>query len=339
MTKERNHSLDLIKAFAIIGVLFIHSLAEVYFRIPNYSIESNIILTIDASIFRYAVPFFVMVSGALLLNENKKVSTKLFYFKKLLPLSLVTIFWFLLYSTFYCLINNQPFFDYFFSFKGTNCPHLWYLILLIGLYLITPILRLFVKRKNVKYIILFICLSVVFQFFYLFIKNYTNIFDVYFEKMRFGFVTQYVAYFLLGWLLTNFEIDKKIKIPLIILGGISVVSCAVGAACNIDLWYGYGNEEGIFTFLYSLGLFLLLYRKENKGKPIIATFIGSRTFGIYIFHMIFVEIFLRYVFPLNTDIINPLLYVPLLFVFSFGTSLISTLLLGKIPYVKKMLLL
>ena len=338
MKKERNHSLDLIKTFAIIGVLFIHSLAEVYFRIPNYSTESNIILTIDASIFRCAVPFFVMVSGSLLLNEDRKVSTKAFYIKKLLPLCIITLFWFVLYSTFYCLINKQPFFDYFFSFKGTNCPHLWYLILLIGLYLITPILRLFVKRDNKKYILLFIGLSVIFQFLVLFLKNYTKVFDVYFEKMKFGFVTQYVAYYLLGWYLTNFEINKKLKIGLIVLGGVSVVSCAIGAWFNIDLWYGYGNEEGIFTFLYSLGFFLLLYRKENNGKCIVGKFIGSRTFGIYILHMIFVEIFLRFVFPLDTSIINPILYVPILFVFSFSTSLLSAFLLGKIPYVKKLLL-
>lgn len=175
----------------------------------------------------------------------------------------------------------------------------------------------------------------IFQFLVSFLKNYTEVFDVYFEKMKFGFVTQYVAYYLLGWHITNFDINKKLKFGLIVLGGVSFVSCAIGAWFNIDLWYGYGNEEGIFTFLYSLEFCLLLYRKENKGKCSVRTFIGSRIFGIYILHMIFVEIFLRYVFPLDTGVINPILYLPLLFVFSFSTSILTAFLLEKYHTLKR----
>lgn len=335
--KVRNHSFDVIKTFAIFGVLLIHSLAEVYFRIPTHTRDSNIILTIDASI-RFAVPFFVMVSGALLLNEDKKFSTKQFYLKKLLPFTIVTLFWFIFYSTYYCLINKQPFFDYFFSFKGTNCPHLWYLVMLFGLYLITPILRLFVKKDNKKYIILFVCLAAVFNFLIFFLKNFTNSFDMFYEKMKFGFTTQYLTYFVLGWLLTNVEMNKKMKIAFIILGGLCLVATAVGSAFDIDRWYTYGNEEGIFTFFYSIGFFLLLYRKENNKNHKVASFIGSRTFGIYILHMIFMEIFLRYVFPLDTNIISPLLYVPLLLVFTFITTFAAALIIEQIPYVKKIVL-
>ena len=78
MNKNRNLSFDIIKFLAIITVVLIHCIACVYFCIEKYTTDSNVILTIDALI-RYCVPFFVMVSGALLLNEDKPFSTKKFY--------------------------------------------------------------------------------------------------------------------------------------------------------------------------------------------------------------------------------------------------------------------
>ena len=42
--------------------------------------------------------------------------------------------------------------------------HLWYLFMLIGLHLITPILRTFVKKQTAKIVLYFIALACVFQY-------------------------------------------------------------------------------------------------------------------------------------------------------------------------------
>ena len=209
--KTRNFSFDLIKFIAITSVIFLHSLCSVYFRIPEHSFDSNVLLTLDALV-RYCVPLFIMVSGALLLNENKKFSTKQFYLKRVLPTAIVFLIWLVIYSIFYMYVKNQPFLDFFIAFKGADSWHLWYLYMLLGLYLITPILRLFVKKVNSKYILLMIALGLVFSYFLSFLQHYISDLRVPIEKLDLGFVGGYIPYYLAGWYIVNVGLKKNTKI-------------------------------------------------------------------------------------------------------------------------------
>ena len=67
---SRDISLDAVKFFAIIGVLFIHS-CNYFYPINSAAWTTNIFLS---SVLRCAVPLFLMCSGALLLNPKKKIT-------------------------------------------------------------------------------------------------------------------------------------------------------------------------------------------------------------------------------------------------------------------------
>lgn len=338
MEKIRNYSFDYIKVIAIVSVLLLHCLCSVYFRIPQYSIDSNILLTIDALI-RYCVPLFVLTSGALLLNEDKEFSTKDFYIKRVLPTAIVLLFWLIVYSIFYMCLKNQPFLDYFIAFKGTDSWHLWYLYMLIGLYLITPILRLFVKRENSKYVILVIVLGLVFVYFLSFMQHYIPDLNVPIEKLDSGFVGGYIPYYLAGWYIVNVGVNKKIKKISYIIGIISWIIVFVACKINIDVWQVYSTEKGVLTFFFSTALFIFLYNKKNIKEPNpIISFVGSRTFGVYIIHMLFVDTFVYFVLPFPRCGVNSYLYMLLNFLFSFTCSIVSAFILEKIPLVKKLVM-
>lgn len=61
-------------------------------------------------------------------------------------------------------VNPAEFIGFIIRFQGSEYPHLWYMLMLLGMYLMIPVLRLFVKRENKKYIAGIIIAAVIIQF-------------------------------------------------------------------------------------------------------------------------------------------------------------------------------
>ena len=91
---NRNHNYDLIRVIAIILVVLCHSLEEAYFGNDNTSLQSNLFYILCHSISRLGVPFFLLLTGALLLNKNfeRIDEIKKFYKSNLLNLIIVCEF-------------------------------------------------------------------------------------------------------------------------------------------------------------------------------------------------------------------------------------------------------
>lgn len=86
----------------------------------------------------------------------------------------MTIF-FIFWSVFYCIIHqvvtprcaNEPIkIKRIINDLVVGNYHLWFMYLIVGLYLIVPLLRLWVKDENKKYVEYFIILSIVFVYIY-----------------------------------------------------------------------------------------------------------------------------------------------------------------------------
>lgn len=154
----RNYSFDLMKVFSVFLIILTHVSAPfvIYFQ-PNSNefIAGNIL---DA-LSRVGVPLFVMITGALWLDENRSFFIKDFFKKYVLKFACLLIVWSVIYAFFYMSLEKVSFWEYVLTFKGTDNPHLWYLYMLLGVYLTTPVLRLFVKKENAPYILYMIVLG------------------------------------------------------------------------------------------------------------------------------------------------------------------------------------
>ena len=71
--KERIIHYDLLRIVAAFSVVMLHSTAQYWYTLDIYSSEWIIANTYDA-IFRFGVPIFVMMSGALLLNPGYELN-------------------------------------------------------------------------------------------------------------------------------------------------------------------------------------------------------------------------------------------------------------------------
>ncbi|WP_407413075.1 acyltransferase [Methanobrevibacter sp.] len=356
-TKNKRYlSYDILRLMAILGVIGAHLSA---FFVLNYNPDTIEFITeniINVLLSAFPISVFLMISGALLLNEDKPFDDKKFIRKSWLPLVLITIFWTVFYGLFYGYglptLTHQPtsfstFLNYLICFEGSDYPHMWYMYMIVGMYLLIPILRLFVKRENRNYILWIIIGCFVVQC----IPKTLGIFTIGADFTVKDFVAQFylnplmrmIIFLFLGWYLSTFQLAKNKRIIIYILGIISAfvmlwaVQTYIVAIPSIRNYFLTG--EDITSTLYSIAIFVFVLaickNKENDSPKLkeLSTFI----FGIYLVHVFFLELFLQVIYPYSKFTLQiPVVYHMIIFIAVFALSYIIILLFSKTKYLKKL---
>ena len=160
---SRETGIDLVKAFAILCVLFGHSFTYC-FRAPVKTADWYGALFMS-SLARAAVPLFLMATGALMLNPQKKLTIKQIYLKYLPRLLVALFFWAFVYKVYdrwetgyttgvKALTAANLWFDFKTLFFFKHESHFYYVHMVLLFYVMIPVLRLFVKsadRKLLRY--------------------------------------------------------------------------------------------------------------------------------------------------------------------------------------------
>ena len=346
---KRVFSFDLIRIIAVLAVVFIHSSGGLT---AGYSPSSFtfIIENLIDSIARLGVPLFIMITGALMLKENKIVDKKT-NFKYALKIFFLLYFWSFFYSSVNQLIGvvlvKQPFsFKQFFTVFIEGYYHLWYLYMLFSFALIMPILRAFVKKENSKLVLYFVLLSIVFQFsvplLNLAVEQLTgvsNLITDYAARYKLDFIGEYTTYFLIGWYIANIEIKKKHRYILYIVGAVSFLTTVLSIQLLseriptiYDVVYSNLNVNILFS---SIAVFVAIYyffKDRNYEKySAIATKLSSLTFGVYLLHPLFLMTICR-----MYNMQSALLQIFLNWLIATVGALALTYILSKTPYVKKL---
>ncbi len=344
---KRLYSFDMIRVIAMIAVVTIHAFAVLIQNHPAASVEF-LVGNVADSMTRLGVPLFIMLSGALMLNESKAIDFKKMK-NKTLQIALLLVVW----SVFYAVVFQVavPLMSGDAISIEAVCKsilfghyHLWYLYTLIALYLVTPLLRLFVRVENQTYIRWFLILSFIFSFlpntlnFALNVMGVeNNIVKELEQQFHMGFVGTYVGYYVLGWYLVNITIPKLHRVALYVAGALGLVVNILGVQflTRVDrpVYEELYDNAGVTVLVYSAAVFLLILN-GCKGTRSAAfekgvTMISKLSFGIYILHPLFISLFLIFV-----PIPNPLLSIVLCWLVSIVGSAIATWIASKIPFVK-----
>jgi surface polysaccharide O-acyltransferase-like enzyme len=101
---------------------------------------------------QWAVPIFVMISGALLLNPEHHVDSPIhFYKKRFQKLGWPLLFWTTVYFAIRRFLDHEPVTaGYILDHLAQADPpyHTYFLFLMVGLYLVTPVLRTLVQNTS-----------------------------------------------------------------------------------------------------------------------------------------------------------------------------------------------
>lgn len=155
--KQRTVYLDLLRVLAMVGVVGIHVSARHFADVPLDASAWRAMNLWDGLV-RWSVPMFAMVSGAVFLDPDRRVTARAIYRKYLPRIVLAFAVWSALYAAIDCNGSVRVFVTQ--LLRGHY--HLWYLYMLAGFYLIVPILRRITREGRLtRY---FLALSMVFTF-------------------------------------------------------------------------------------------------------------------------------------------------------------------------------
>lgn len=333
---SRNVSMDLLRIMCCFFIILLHT--------SGHLNTSGHLWKGIQIIVRPALWTFMALTGYFAFRKPIDNCFK-FWFKHIMGLIIpVTI-----YLLFYHIFINKTIegFDPFVFIKGDPIGHLWYVYALIQIYILLPFLKKMLDSLNKKQII---TLLITFLVISRGIKLLTN------NGIKIGFSTDLIGncnlfFVILGYYLYKYPIQFKRKINVYLLLAINLIISylalsnpklsiglfelsfvmTIGVICYITIfsqWHKNGNEKE---------------KNENNNKikkeiGNIISFIGKRTFGIYIIHMsIFQYMTQNSILLLNSESVIEvagILMLKTIMIFGIG-FLISTLLDGTLVFIVK----
>ena len=341
--------VDLIRTVAILGVLLLHSANDLTIQVlGNLEIWRWLIVDIYQTVGRMGVPLFVMLSGALLLAPGKDEGLGMFFKKRFSRIGLPFLFWGLAYFLWDVYVENQQVTQTFVVQGVLTGPYFqfWYLYMLMGLYLLTPMLRLMVSHmsKNLfKYFMIIWFIGSALVPLIGLVSNYqfnSNLFSI----------PGYMGYFVLGAYFVNVRIPRKYLVALLSLG---IFLTALG---TFQLARTVGGGETYFfqeylsptMILSSVAFFLLLNTikppavsasEAPSWRKRLLAIISANTLAIYLFHMMVIVAFQNGYLgvTLNGNTLNSIVGVPLMALISLLICLAVIVPLKRVPVIKKLI--
>lgn len=300
--EDRLEWIELLRFISIVCVVMIHSMGG--FINTEHGSGNWWFFNVLNSFIHFCVPVFVMISGALLLK--REISLSLFLKKRFTRILFPFLFWSIILFVGNIFLrrplSESSIVVSFFSdlFYGKINSVYWFVYMLIGLYLIAPILTKWIISSKIIEIEYFLLIWL----FTLFI----TVFPFFNMSVNLSYFSGFIGYFILGYYLTNKKIDRIISLRL------SVLLIIAGGSITIIGNYFFKDRlvEDYLTpniMILSVGMFLFIKNftmpKVLMNNKVILK-ISKYSFGIYLIHVLFISILDR-IFGINCLFISPYL--------------------------------
>lgn len=159
MTKQRIYAFDIIRTIAAYAVIIVHVTAIAYALYTKDSPHLFVISVLNR-FFKFTTPVFIFLGGLMVhvKYKNKPFETVSFYKDRFMRIILPYLLFSLFYYFSHLIVYNWPF-NATQLFKqialGTAKYHLYFIITITQLYLLTPLL---LKLRNYRYKHLIMCI-------------------------------------------------------------------------------------------------------------------------------------------------------------------------------------
>lgn len=344
MNLKKKLNLEMLRIIACFFVIVNHTIDQVFLsKTPSITWFISLIYFFMSKI---AVPLFVMISGAVLLGKQE--TYKELFKKRILRIILVII----IFSFINSLVFNGKLPADIISFlkhiyiQPTPLAY-WYLYMYLGLLVMLPIIRKMVSNfENKDYIYFSIIWAIAIGIMPILNKYYNIEYPTYFFEIP--IFSGYIIYFILGYFIENKLEEKYINKKIAIILSIFSIICIALSVILTYYEYIYNNNSYLFmdnikfitVAVPTIGVFYLCkYKILNKNSNIFektVTIIGSCTFGIYLLSEIFVQK-LKPIYIYLIEYINPIISIIIIEISIFILGFIITLILKKIPLIKKLI--
>lgn len=342
--KKRIIYMDLLRVISIFAVVVLHVAAVQWSRI-DVNLKEWQILNVYNSSVRWCVPVIFMISGAFLLNPQKKIKLAEIYCKYISRLVIALIITGISYIIFLGVLEGKKIDIQFIIngikevIKGNVRYHLWFIYVIIGLYIITPILRTYIKGASKRDIEYFLVIGAIFSIVGPFLMNYypfSSFFTIITRK-NISFGIHYIFYYVSGYYFTSNNFKTSTKVIFYVMAivswvftifGTSIASRSIGKGYII--FFDYLTPNVMFM---SFGIFIVFKEYISKVKysnsfKKVVSLLSNLSFLIYLIHDAVRVLFEN--FGINSLIINPILGVIGVSILIYLVSFLSAFLLRNL---------
>jgi surface polysaccharide O-acyltransferase-like enzyme len=226
--------------------------------------------------------------------------------------------------------------------------HLWFLYLITGLYLIVPFLRVFTAHATRRDLFYFLGLCFVIAFLVPFWENLDSLF--FHTGLRFRIPVEaaqgFIGYFLLGFVLLR-ESKPSLLTGAGFLWLTAFLICFFGSGWLAQHTHQFQtmlyDNLAPNVVLFAASFFVIvketvprLETRLNEGVKRFLLSLSSASFGIYLIHPVFLDIFYhgRFGFVLTPAIGHPAWSIPVNALAVYACSYLAVLVIRKIPLLK-----
>ena len=321
--RERVVYLDVVRVLACMMVIVQHS--------PMADVVNSVLLSASGFLTYPCCPLFFMVSGALLL-PMASCSPEMFIRKRLSKVLWPTLVWTLLYFGVRIVKGDVISLTNVLSipFSAQGCAIFWFMYVMIGLYLITPIISPWLKCASRKEIELFLILWGV-TLLYSHIEGFLQITTEY-ENMLYYF-GGYLGYFVLGYYLHHYVKVGEAKfsiVSLMLLGPIVLY----GILKFLGVEFTFSAYTSILTASMATAWFLIIrlvcdrYTFSAEKFSYLVT-ISNLSFGIYLMHVMVMGVAWTICRWLGLVSLPQIIVTS---VFTFTLSYVFSMIISRMPY-------
>jgi surface polysaccharide O-acyltransferase-like enzyme len=352
--QRRRHYGDPVRILGTMAVVVNH-VCDMYLGNSDIMLNGTwwTLNFVDAAM-RWAVPAYIMLSGALLLSPERNQTPQTFYKKRLARIGVPLVFWtaFFIWFSFRFRVPrgwDTPMDIWRNLAQGKPYTHLHFIFRIAGLYAFTPIFRIFLRHASrtmqISAVVLCLALACGDSMLGAVYKGELSVF------MRF---LPFVGYYLLGYLLREAYVSRR-----------GLLCCWVGFLASIAALAGVTGwliaRQGTFQWYPSVQMmfydflspirivmaicgwliFVNTFRHPypwKHGRSVVYWW-ASATLGLYLVHPAFREILyfrgLDALHPFGGDYTNVWLGIPVSALLIYVPSLIVTLIIMRIPVVRR----
>mgnify|MGYP003062112226 FL=1 len=343
MIKNRNLSLDLLRVIACYLVMQQHA-SEYYYIGDQLSVvtgSNTFWIGIITSLCRTSVPLFVMLSGFLLLPMQDSISR--FFRKRFTRIVYPFVVWCVIYAIYFMATRGESVGDLALHILhipvnfGCEIGHLWYIYMLIGLYLVVPIISPWLERAGKRELEGYLALWTLTTFLPYIHLAYPEVLGEAFwnDTPLLYYFTGFIGYFILGYYLRRYGYPSALLSWVLLVAGYAVTAglfCAridtVATIPELELSWRFCTVN---VLMMSLGLFSLIGRLKLNGQSRgaqLLTDISAKSYGMYLAHIIVLNFYYGLIHPLT---LAAYIAIPLIAVCTFVTVYLLVKVIAWLP--------
>ena len=344
--KKREFALDLLRVLACFLVIWQH-VTEAYYIGPDFTVPTHDEMPLIGwmnSMTPIEVPLFVMISGYFLLPLRMEVGA--FFKRRFTRILIPFVVWCVCYAAYFMAYRGDTLSQFFRNVVhipvnfGVEIGHMWFIYMLLGLYLLVPVLSPWLEQCSKRQIQGYLgvwAFTTMLPYIHLWFPEVLG--ECFWNPTpMLHYFTGFGGYFLLGYYIKRYGALSVRSSLLLLLGGylftVAVYQYRLERVANIPELEICWRFCGTNMMLMAYAFFSLVSRIPWKGNDAFGRWINScaeLSYAVYFIHIMLIN-FWRDL--LSDSLVHVYYQIPIITLLSFLSSYVVVWILSKLPKAK-----